>query len=243
MIIRPLASGSSGNCYMIDDGKTKLLLDAGIPFKRIQIGTGFRMSELSGVLVTHEHRDHCKAVPELLKNGVDVYALPEVFASLGVDGHRCHPIRKRPTAHSDASWKHQSFAVGGFIITPFDCQHDVPNVGFYIHSTATGENLLYFTDSFYVRYTFPDLHYILAEANYSSEGIDSSIRGGRIPIEMKKRLVQSHMSIDNLIELLGANDLSKVKQIYLLHLSYNNSDETEFKRRVQAETGCEVYVC
>ena len=178
-----------------------------------------------------------------MKNGTDVYALHSVFDSLGVDGHRCHRIGERSTAHSDASWRYQSFPVGGFIVTPFDCRHDVPNIGFYIHSTATEENLLYFTDSFYVRYTFPDLHYIMAEANYSGEAMSGSIHSGRIPVEMKKRLVQSHMSIDNLIELLKANDLSKVKQIHLLHLSDNNSDEAEFKHRVQSETGCEVYVC
>ena len=136
-----------------------------------------------------------------------------------------------------------SFNVGSFTITPFDCKHDVPNIGFYIHSRTTGENLLYFTDTFYIKYTFQDLNYIMAEANYSLDAVNKNVTDGRIPLAFKKRIVQTHMSIDTLIKTLKANDLSKVKQIYLMHLSDNNSRENEFKKRVQECTGCEVYVC
>ena len=240
MIIRPLASGSSGNSYYISDNKTSLLLDAGIPYRQLQIKTGFGLCELSGVLISHEHRDHCKAVPELTKRGIDVYALPSVFESFGVSGHRCHEINVLKSRVTDS---YMPVKVGTFAVTPFNCQHDVPNIGYYIHSKHTGENLLYFTESYYLRFTFPALHYIMAEANYSSEAINTNIRSGRVPYETKKRVVSSHMSIDNLIEMLKANDLSQIKQIYLLHLSDNNSNENEFKERVQREVGCEVYVC
>lgn len=239
MVIKPLASGSSGNSYYINDGESSILIDAGIPYKQIQKGIDFKVSELAGVLISHEHRDHCKAVPELIKNGIDVYALPCVFESLKVIGHRCHEIKECNVRQID----YTPFTIGTFSIIPFECQHDVPNMGFYIHSENTKENLLYFTDTYYVKFTFPYLNYIMAEANYSREAMNESIENGRIPLAMKKRLVQSHMSIDSLLEMLKANDLSKVKQIYLLHLSNNNSNEREFKERVQKETGCEVYVC
>lgn len=73
MDIRPIASGSSGNAYWISDGKTPLLLDAGIPMKAIQIGCGFRVRELGGCFITHCHGDHSKAAKDLLRYGVDVY--------------------------------------------------------------------------------------------------------------------------------------------------------------------------
>ena len=53
MDIKILASGSTGNAYIVSDGSTSLLLDAGIPLRAIQVGSGFRVGQLSGCLITH----------------------------------------------------------------------------------------------------------------------------------------------------------------------------------------------
>lgn len=50
------------------------------------------------------------------------------------------------------------------------------------------------------------------------------------------------MSLDTVKEFLSENDLNKVQQIYLLHLSDNNSDTALFKDAIQRQTGAEVYV-
>ena len=78
MDIKIIASGSSGNAYLIGDGKTRLLLDAGIPFKRIQIGCGFRTSSIDACLVTHRHGDHAATIPKLLQRGMTVYSNADV---------------------------------------------------------------------------------------------------------------------------------------------------------------------
>ena len=83
----------------------------------------------------------------------------------------------------------------------------------------------------------------MAECSYDTETLQKSVEAGYIPIELVPRLVKSHMSLEHFLDLLKANDLSKVKQIYLLHLSNNNSDEKRFKEAVQKLTGAEVYVC
>lgn len=59
---------------------------------------------------------------------------------------------------------------------------------------------------------------------------------------LANRIIQSHMSIDTVEEFLEANDLSKLQQVYLLHLSDNNSNANKFKDRIQKKTGAEVYV-
>lgn len=51
------------------------------------------------------------------------------------------------------------------------------------------------------------------------------------------------MRLDNLLTMISVNDLSQVKQIYLCHLSDNNSQADDFKRKVQELFGCEAYVC
>ena len=71
----------------------------------------------------------------------------------------------------------------------------------------------------------------------------ASVEAGYIPVELVPRLVRSQMSLEHLIMTLRANDLSRVRQIYLLHLSANNSDERRCREEIQKLTGAEVYVC
>jgi phosphoribosyl 1,2-cyclic phosphodiesterase len=93
------------------------------------------------------------------------------------------------------------------------------------------------TDLYYTEYLFPGLTHIMIEANYSAEALADSDNDPR-----RSRLRRSHMSIENCIEMLKANDLSKVQEIWLIHLSSSNADAEDFKRRVQEATGCEVHV-
>ena len=233
MDITVLASGSTGNAYRISDGQTALLLDAGIPLKDIQRGLAFRVRELSGCFVTHAHQDHCKAAGALARLGIDIYTSHGTIEACSLTGHRIHPVSPL-----------EEIQVGTFKVLPFDVQHDAPEpLGFLFASCATGEKLLYFTDTYYLKYRFTGLTHIMAECNYSEEGINRSVAAGYIPIELVPRLVKSHMSLEHLVEMLKANDLKTVRQIYLLHLSANNSDENHFRETIQRQTGAEVYVC
>ena len=90
---------------------------------------------------------------------------------------------------------------------------------FFITSTATGERLLFMTDSYYTEYKFPGLTTIMIEANHSADAISGDPRA--------HRLRRSHMSIENCIELLKANDLTSVREIWLIHLSSSNGDAEE----------------
>ena len=86
MNIALFASGSSGNCALVSDGETHILIDAGISARRIRAGLTAQdvaMADLAGVLVTHEHSDHVKGLTVLLRRDpVAVYALPAVCAAL-----------------------------------------------------------------------------------------------------------------------------------------------------------------
>lgn len=233
MEITVLASGSSGNAYRVSDGATSLLLDAGIPLRAIQAGCGFRVSSLGGVLVTHAHQDHCKAVKDLIRLGVDIYTSAGTAAACGYSGHRLHVVRSL-----------EEVRIGTFQVLPFDVQHDAPEpLGFLLTSVTTGEKLLYFTDTYYVKYRFQGLTHIMGECNYDEETMRQSVEEGRIPIELVPRLVKSHMSLTHFLDVLRANDLRRVQQIYLLHLSGNNSDPERMKTAVQKLTGTEVYIC
>lgn len=233
MLIRPIASGSSGNCYYINDGYSELLLDAGIPLAKIQAGCGYRVTRVDGCLVTHAHGDHVKAAKDLAKLGVNVYTSQGTIEKAGLTGHRIHRVKALEPLH-----------IGGWEVLPFDVEHDAPEpLGFLMRSTATQEKLLYFTDTYYVRYRFAGLTHIMMEANYDPETMERNVLAGRIDASRAKRTIGSHMSIDTAIKTLASFDLSRLQQVYLLHLSNDNSQADAFKRRVQALTGKEVYLC
>ena len=91
--ITPYASGSQGNCYRITDGRTPLLLECGIKYKDIQNGMNFKVSEIAACLISHEHQDHCKAVKESMRAGIDCYISAVTAEVLGISGHRLNIIK------------------------------------------------------------------------------------------------------------------------------------------------------
>lgn len=229
--IKVLASGSSGNCYYLTDGYTPLLLDAGIPWKQIQRGLEFKTSELAGVLVSHEHGDHAKAVKDIIKAGIDVYSSLGTIEALRVSGHRIKPVKAR-----------EQFTVGTWTILPFELQHDAADpVGFLLANRGGGK-LLYLTDTAYCRYRFRGLTHLMLECNYSLDILRANVDNGAMPIELKNRIVKTHFGLDNVKEFLKANDLSLVQEIHLIHLSAENSHAERFKSEIQALTGKPVYV-
>ena len=83
----------------------------------------------------------------------------------------------------------------------------------------------------------------MGECNYTRERVQENLAEDVLPTVRAARLMHSHMSLQHLVEFLEASDLSRLKQIYLVHLSAENSDEAEMKREIQRLTGAEVYVC
>lgn len=229
--ILPLASGSAGNCYKIDDGRTPLLLEAGISFREIQKGLNFRTSELAGVLVSHEHKDHSKAVRDMMKAGIDCYMSQGTAETLGVSGHRINIIKAR-----------QQFRIDTWTILPFETQHDAQEPLGFLLANRNGDKLLYATDTFYIRYRFQGITHIAVECNYSLDILRANVEAGLVEPALKNRILKSHFSLENVKEFLQANDLSKVREIWLLHLSDDNSDAEYFKREIQELTGKMVFI-
>lgn len=238
MEIEPIASGSTGNCYRISDGKTKILIEAGIPVTRIMQACGFRMWEISGCLVSHEHGDHASHAQDLTRYGIEVYTSQGTIEGTrqfryALHGPLVHPVKAM-----------QAFQIRSLTILPFDVEHDANEpLGFLIKSEMTGEKLLFFTDTFYIKYRFTGVNIIMAECNYTMDQLLKNVADGITPAYRIQRLAKSHMSLEALEGMLKANDLSRLKKIYLMHLSNDNSDEETMKTRIQKLTGVEVYVC
>ena len=166
-----------------------------------------------------------------MRAGIDCYMRRGTAEALGLFGHRLHIIKAK-----------QQFRIGTWTILPFEAQHDAAEpLGFLLVNQA-GEKLLYATDTYFIRYRFQGLTHILIEANYSLDILKRNVEAGAVPKELKSRILKSHFSLENVKRFLQANDLSKVQEIWLLHLSEQNSCEKRFKEEVQKITGKPTYI-
>jgi phosphoribosyl 1,2-cyclic phosphodiesterase len=136
----------------------------------------------------------------------------------------------------------EKIKIGNFTVVPFKVKHDAAEpIGFFINHPVTG-NVLFATDTYFLPNRFANLNNILIEANYSTALLKRNIEAGRIPPMLRDRTLQSHMSYETCKEALLANDLSKVNNIILIHLSNGNSNADEFQADMQAATGKTIHI-
>lgn len=230
MLLKILGSSSAGNCYIFDGGTQALILEAGITPKRVKLALGFDLSKVVGCLISHEHGDHARFATEYGKLGFPLFASGGTVRALGAS-HRTVVLRPEV-----------SVKIGEFTVLPFPVEHDVAEpFGFLIHHEEMG-NVLFATDTYYLRYRFRGLSNILIEANYAQDILDERVLRGSIHLAQRNRVLTSHMDIETCKEVLRANDLSQVNNIVLIHLSDGNSDAGRFKREVEELTGKQVHI-
>ena len=233
MRLHVLASGSSGNGYVLYNDCEALVIECGVPYVRCLKAIGFHREKIVGALVSHEHGDHCKYVGQYLGAGIPVYASSETIGELSIKENSFPP---NPVSNKTL------YQAGGFRFLPFDVRHDCAEpFGFLIHHEEMGQ-VLFATDTYYLPYTFGNLSHIMLECNYETGIIDRNVENKVIPPFYRERVHRSHMSLETNISTLKSNDLSAVNTVVLLHLSHNNSDPELFKRKVEEETGKLVFV-
>jgi phosphoribosyl 1,2-cyclic phosphodiesterase len=228
-----LGSSSKGNCYLLCSESEVLIIECGVNISEIKKALNFSFAKVVGCVLTHEHMDHAKSAKEMMQMGINLYTSRGTIRSLALDvnHHRLKTIKAG-----------EAVQIGSFKILPFKTQHDVAEpLGFIINHPETG-NILFITDSFYVENTFRNLHNVIIEANFSQEIIDEKVRNGASPEFLRNRIFKSHMSLETCKKTLKANDLSKVNNIVLIHLSDGNSNATQFREEIEGLTGKNVHV-
>ena len=225
MKLRVLGSSSKGNTYYIEDDKSIIVIEAGIPFKFVKPEIDFKISKIKGVITSHEHGDHAKYIPDYLSYSIPVFGTQQTVNMYG-----------------GIAMEHmKTFKIGQYKIMPFELKHDVPIFGFLISHPEAGK-ILFCTDTYYVPYKFKGLNHILIEVNYSKQILRDNINKGSIHPVQAKRVLSSHMELQTTKNMLKANDLSQVVNIVLLHLSDSNSNARLFKKEIEAATGKMAYI-
>lgn len=227
-MLKVYLSSSDGNLYEVSDGNTRLLLECGVSFKRLQKLAGFRTGAWAGCLITHEHKDHGKAAKDLEKRGVAIYATLGTLEALGLS--KSH--KARPLAYMEP------VQIGSLQVMAFRTIHNAAEpCGFVITSQRTGQSLFFATDTYRIRHRFVGLTEIAVEANHSEKLLNDGL-----PEVVLNRIRHSHLSLESCLEFLKAQDLTHVEKITLCHLSRERSSAEDFRRVIEEATKITVNI-
>ena len=221
-----IASGSSGNCIYIGSDNTHLLVDAGISNKRIQEGLndiGLTGSDVTGILVTHEHSDHIKGLGVLSrKYHLPIYGTKETLDEIAA----CKTLGTFDTGLLSPIEPDVDFQIGDLTLEPFSIHHDAANpVAYRVShertSVAVATDMGHYDQ--YVIDHLKDLDALLLEANHDVNMLET----GPYPYYLKRRILgdHGHLSNENAGRLLNYILNDKLKHILLGHLSKENNYE------------------
>lgn len=160
-----------------------------------------------------------------------MYTSAETSNHLKLSGHFLNIIESK-----------KQFKIGTWSILPFDIYHDCDgSLGILLQS---GEfKVLFITDSAFTKYKVDGLTHIMIECNYQKEILMENVLNGSVPPFVGKRIMETHFSLRNVVDFLIANDRSKLREVYLMHLSDGNSNAEHMKDAVRRVCGCPVYIC
>lgn len=221
MRLSVFASGSTGNCALLQAGGRRFLIDAGISAKAIctsLAGIGCAPEELDGVLITHEHTDHVSGLAVLCKRiPLAVYAPGTAAAHL----RSCLPGVAACLRTLEPG---QTMDLGGVSVTAFATPHDTPqSVGYRVE--AEGLRFAFATDTGHVtdemRRYLSGAELAVIEANHDVD----RLRRGPYPAFLKRRVLsdRGHLSNDSCAELAGYLARRGAQKLVLAHLSRQNN--------------------
>ena len=215
MLLRTIATGSSGNSYvLISNTGEILLLDLGVSEKTIKKGIDWKISNVVGAAISHGHKDHSLSVKDFKSIGIPIIApyLCDSCKSMNIGGFTVKPF---DLTTIDGNWTHTD-ADG----TP------CPIYGFLITHKEMGR-MLYITDCEVIKWKFKDIDHILLGVNYDKDMVDWSNPA------KNNHVFRGHLSIDTACDFVKANYSDSLQNVIMCHLSSENADSDSFIEKMK----------
>jgi phosphoribosyl 1,2-cyclic phosphodiesterase len=217
-----LYSGSSGNCLFICNGETKILIDAGLSGKKIKTALhsiGENASELSAIVITHEHSDHIKGAGILSRE----FGIP-IYSNEGTWGKMDSAIGNVEERNRVCFKTNIEFEIGNIGVKAFSVPHDASDpVGFNFFAEnkkiTTATDIGHVNDDLLECLSGSDL--LLIESNHDVE----MLKMGRYPWELKKRVMgdRGHLSNETAGNIIAHIVKKGTTKFLLGHLSGENN--------------------
>lgn len=244
LIFRSFASGSSGNCYYLGSRREGILIDAGIAARYIKndlLDMGLDTHAIRGILITHDHADHIRAVGSLgERHHIPIYGTELIHA--GIDKNY-GVIEKLRTSRRFFQLG-EPFELAGMTVNTIPISHDSTQCVSYLID-ADGIRFMIATDVGCVdevlEQAIETVDHLVIEANHDEQ----LLLNGPYPSYLKSRILSDtgHMSNHTCGRLLAEHGSKRLKNIWLCHLSKENNDpEVAFEtvKEYLQEAGREV---
>lgn len=215
MKLKCIATGSSGNCYLLqaDNGET-LILDCGIPIKEIKKGLDWNIKGIVGVLCTHKHLDHSKSVKDFETMGIPICEPYKALLMNQFLANSYFTVRAFDLTTVDGRWTHTD-ANG----------EPCPIFGFLITHKEMGR-MLYITDCEVIKWKFKDINHILLGVNYDKDLVDTDN-------PKANHVFRGHLSIDTACDFVKTNNSDSLQNVIMCHLSSENADKDSFIEKMK----------
>jgi len=242
MEVTVIASGSAGNCLLIRENGSAVLVDVGLSARRIEAALaqcGLTTAQLSGILLTHEHGDHARGLKVIAsKQLVPVFTTPLTAASLKRSGVQ-------------ASWNLFSsgaaFAVSEFEIRAFSVPHDAADpVGFVVR--GSGRSFAVLTDLGYATRQIIEavrgVNALLIETNHDELLLQQDTKR---PWSVKQRILSRHGHLSNAAAAMLVAEVATeaLEHVVLGHLSRDcNSAEhatSAVEQKLRPQCGARIH--
>lgn len=222
MRISILGSSSSGNATLLVFGTTRVLLDAGFSARELARrlkAIGEDISRLSAIVLTHEHTDHIRSVPRLMRTlGIPVF-ISRASCEMWNRMNPAHPL-----VAAEYIVAEHPFQIGPMTFRPFAVPHDAADtLAFTIE--AGGVKVGYVTDLGYIPHLVAERvkgsDVLLLEANHDLE----MLRNGPYPWSVKQRILSrhGHLSNEEMARFLREDFDGRAHYIVLMHVSRTNN--------------------
>lgn len=229
MKLRCCGTGSDGNCYsLISSSGEILLIECGVKrWNDILKMINYRISDVSGCILSHFHKDHCINAEKVLDAGIPIYTNDETEEHIKIiSGELLVGLPEKKAKD-----------IGLFQATPFYAPHDeTPNYAFLIKHEECG-TLLYATDFSYLPFTFKNLriNHFLIECNH----LDDAPEHDSFKYEHS---IRGHSSLSTVKEIIRVNKTASFRTITLCHLSEGWGNPEVMQREIQETAGVDVLV-
>ena len=219
-------SNSSGNGYILEaENCDQLCIEAGRPLKEFS-KYGMKRSRVCGMLLSHEHGDHCKYAKEFIKAGIDAYSCKSVAEK--VQGVNILEAGK-------------TYNIGSFRVTPFKVEHDCEDYGYLIYHPECG-TIFFATDCYNLHQAIKGCSTYLMECNYEDSLLQRAIDNGYTNPSQADRIRLSHMSLAHAIDFLQQCEAEKsARQIILIHGSSRHLNPELAVNKFQQVLGIPTY--